>query len=322
MKPYDCSLSILAGPSDTGFLADIVRHLSFAQNRTFVERILVIDTLSPSRNRAINGPPDLVEIANELLDEGVLDRVVELDARTPKRAMLDRKHFGKRVWWDRDFRRVPLRGWIAGLESSSAPYHVHYDCDILLHQSSNYCWVNEGIRLLELLPDMLTICPHPGPPASDGSIQQPGSYVVDERGFYRFETFSSRRFLTSRSRFENILPLSPVTVSRKRRMLGWFGLESPITNWELMVQAAMQRCGFFRAHLMDPGAWSLHAPDHGSRFRTLLPQVIQCVETGKFPLAQGGRYDLDLDAWVEYLQESSEQIFASPLMTDLTNPSL
>jgi hypothetical protein len=292
-----------------------------SQNRTFAERTLVIDTLPPTKNVPTDGRSDLVAIANELLAEKVIDRVVELDARTPKRTMLDRKHFGKRVWWDRDFRRVPLRGWIAGLESSSAPYHVHYDCDILLHQPKNYCWVNEGIRLLDRVPNMLTICPHPGPPTSDGSIQQPSSYIVDERGFFRFETFSSRRFLTARSRFERILPLTPVPVSRKRRILGWLGMDSPITNWELMVQAAMQRCRFFRAHLMEHRTWSLHAPDHGQNFRTLLPQLIQYVERGKFPVAQGGRYELDLDAWEGLLRESSERVWSSPLAISPTHHS-
>lgn len=294
-SPDACSLSILAGPPDAPFVRETVRHLARVQNHAFVDRALVIDTLPPAPGRSTAGTPELIAAAEQLKSEGEVDRVIRLDAACAARRASDVRHFGRAVKWDRDFRGIPLRGWTAGLDASNAPYHVHYDCDILLHQADGYSWVAAGVELLRTVPELLTVAPHPGPPGA--ALLQSDPFDTDPRGFHRFATFSSRRFVIDRGRYAAALPLSPRAASRRHRLRSLFGGGSPVLNWELMVEAMMRERRLYRGHLTDPRAWALHAPDHGPRFCALLPAVIARVDRGDYPRAQAGRYDLDLAAW-------------------------
>jgi hypothetical protein len=301
-----CTLSILAGPGDLPFFAQIVRHLVSVNRFPFSERILVVDTEPRKGPHAPNHAGLLERFRMEcerLRRDSVVDAVVELDLSHDRawHRRLAQRHFQRNVRETRDFRGVPLFGWISSLDHSEATYHLHFDSDILLHQEPNFCWVREAVRVLRDRADVMFVSPLPGPPAENGELNQPEATFRHEDGLFLFKTFSSRRFLLDRSRFNKLLPLEFAYASRRHRLLSYLNGKSGVCNWEQMVGAALARSEYFRAHLDSPNAWSLHAPDHGPRFIEMLDVLIASVEQGRFPQAQAGNYDLDLDLWESFL---------------------
>ncbi len=306
-----CTLSILAGPGDLPFFAPIVRHLVRVNQFPFAERILVVD----AEQRKGPHPPNHAELLDrfraeceDLRKESVVDTIVDLDLRRDRawHRRLAERHFQKSVRETRDFRGVPLFGWIASLEHSDVPYHLHFDSDILLHQEPDFCWIREAIRVLRERPDVMFVSPLPGPPTKNGELNQPGATFRHEDGLFLFKTFSSRRFLLDRSRFNALLPLDFAYASRRHRVLSYLNGKSGVCNWEQMVGAALARSKYFRAHLDSPNAWSLHAPDHGPRFVEMLDVLTSTVESGRFPQAQAGNYDLNLDLWESFLTSRAQ----------------
>ena len=298
-----CTLSILAGPRDLPFFAQIVRHLVRVSRFPFSQRILIADTEPRQRSRSPNDVELLERFRIEcdaLRRESVIDTVIELDLRRDRalRRRLAQRHFQGTSRETRDFRGAPLFGWIASLDQSEATYHLHFDSDILLYQEANYCWMQDAFRVLRDRPDVMFISPLPGPPRKDGQLIQPNvRFEQDADGFFSFKTFSSRRFLVDRRRFDELLPLKFTYASRRHRMLSFLNGKSAACNWEQMVDAALRQSPFCRAHLESPKAWSLHIPDHSPRFVEMLPSLISHVEAGLYPEEQAGHYDLNLDLW-------------------------
>jgi hypothetical protein len=142
------------------------------------------------------------------------------------------------------------------------------------------------------------VSPLPGPPSVDGGLRgQRTDPTVGNDGHFRFKTFSSRRFLTNKRRFEAILPTPLQYTSLKQRALMGVGLGNALLTWEDCVSRRLQGSGYCRLHLRNPEAWTIHCPDHGPDWRQRLPSIIKRIETGDYPPAQGGYYDLILNAW-------------------------
>jgi hypothetical protein len=143
------------------------------------------------------------------------------------------------------------------------------------------------------------VSPLSGPPAPDGSLQQRGTpYREDPEGFYRIESFTSRKYLLDRFKLKKFLPLEPKYVSWKRRLLSRVAGGSALLSWEIMVAQHLKQTGFSRADLKTPQAWTLHTLDHGPTFLKELSRIISLVERGWYPREQAGDYDLRLEAWL------------------------
>jgi hypothetical protein len=74
-----------------------------------------------------------------------------------------------------------------------------------------------------------------------------------------------------------------------------------------MISRKLEESRFTRGDLSDSVPWTLHTPDHGSKFLRHLPRIIDEVENGRFPERQAGDYDLDLDAWVDWFATMPQQ---------------
>ena len=300
MAAAGCTLSILAGAADLPFLREVVAHLRRVHRHAFTHSCLVVDTCRDGAN-----PPPAAQLgalaasARELAADGLVDSVVALDEFHSGRGDTLARHLRPPPRGSRDFRGVPLAGWIAGLEAQASPpeYHLHFDCDVLVHAGDD--WVARGIELLATHRDWLCVAPHPGPPAADGRIRQAESYQTADEAWL-FGTFSSRRFLIARSRLAELLPLALGHASRRLRLRALLSGHSSYLNWEMMMSRAMRGSGLVRAMLRDRSAWALHCPCHDQAFVSLLPKIVAHVERGEYPAAQAGRYDLDLDRWRQF----------------------
>jgi len=310
-KPASCTLSITSARPDAPYLAEIVRHLVKACNYPFVERVLVMDTapLSPR----YQADPDIVtqdkffDIGRQLINEGVIDRIAHPDYSSAARKATYTKHFGSDHWATHDFRGTQVLGTMQQIDEGKGDYFLHFDSDILLYQSPGHSWIAAGIALLRDLPEVMVALPRPGPPPSDGTLHQAfATHIHDPRGFFAFKLITSRRFLIDRRKFDQILPMKPIFVSRKRKLLSHLTRRSALHNWEQSTTSAIEKTAFIRADLDSPDAWTLHAADHGPKFRRAVSAIIALVERGWFPPEQAGKYDLELDRYVAEIGATGE----------------
>ena len=294
----ECTFAMLAGPSDAAFMGSTLRHLLKMCSFGFREVIVIADDL-PKKGRSRDAVYRFHDILGPLRNDGTVTKCVFLSAVDRDRGILSRKYFGSpRIPKARDHRGVPLFGWLAGLEEAPTDFVVHFDSDSLLHQDPSYSWIDAAMRLMAQDSTVMFVSPLPGPPTSDGGLRgQSVDPIKDNLGNLRFKTFTSRRFLVSKQRFEKMLPTPVAYTSTKRRILMRLGFGNALSTWEDCVSRSLQESEYYRVHLGCPKAWALHCPDHGPDWLEALPSVIRRVEEGQYPAKQAGHFDLTLSAW-------------------------
>jgi hypothetical protein len=264
----------------------------------FREILVVADDL-PRGNRSLAPGIEnsrLADLLQRLTRDKTITRCIHLSEIASDG--LAEKYLRSRVSTMRDQRGVPLFGWIAGIEAAQTDFVVHFDSDMLLHQAPGHSWIDTGMTLIEEDPLTMFVSPLPGPPSYDGRLRaQAVAPTLDNQGNFRFKTFSSRRFLINKQRFEKLLPTPLRYTSIKRRLLMQVGFGNAVRPWEYCVSCALQKSKYYRVHLCSPKAWALHCPDHSNAWLDSLPAVIKRVEEGQYPVEQGGHYDLMLPAW-------------------------
>ena len=294
-KEFPCTLSLLASCYDVGFLEQTVRHVVRACRYPFVERLLNIDLDSGSDGVLA----ELRKICQRLIADAVIDRVVEFDRTIGQDPRISSQYFGRsRIRRPRDHRNIPLFGWISGIEACTSRYLLHFDCDILLYQQPGYSWIDEGVRLLHRRGDIMSVAPHPGPPASDGLLHQRATVEWKrDDGFLAFNSFTTRRYLIDTERFQAFLPIRLTHCPWKKRIRRWLRGKGTANTWESHIKTALADSRFCRADLDTSRAWTLHCKSRGKPFEDALPQIIERIERGEFPEQQAGHYNLKLDLW-------------------------
>ncbi len=259
------------------------------------------------RRRPIGSVDALLGLLASLRDEGVIDDVVPVDATPAVRREGYARVFAHDVPFVRDYRGAPILNYLIGLTRADARYVVHADGDMLIHQSpASESWVTRGLALLRENPDIGAVLPLPGPPHPEGVLHQPVAHEQDPRGFFRFDSFTSRIFLVDTERLAKLWPLSPAWPPgtppgrRLRNVIRTLSGESTLPTWEDMMGRAFRAHGIVRADLSAPDAWSLHPLARGDAFVMWLPRIVADVEAGRFPASQGGHYDLRFDDWIAW----------------------
>lgn len=281
-------MCVLAGPSDWLIVRDVVGHLRRSAQFPFSEVILVYDDMPRKGGSSAGG---LIAAANIMLAAGEVTKLISLSRHNSDSAV---PHYSPRPLHRRDYRGIPLHGWIAGLEASNANYLFHSDCDIFIHSDLGYSWIQGAIEVLDQNETLLFVAPRGGPPGNDESVEP----LSLRKGF------SSRRYVTHRQRLTSLLPLDLRLVqSRRMRLAALIGLRSPYETWEMHVNFALMESPYFSAYLNDRRAWSLHSPDHSPEWQRLVPSIVDAVERGTFPREQIGNVELRLDAWSAFLSE-------------------
>ena len=296
--PNDCTLSMLTGPADAPFIGMTLPHLLRMCAYDFRDVIIVVDDL-PKEGRNADAAGDLLITLNRMQDEGIVSRILRLSTVHDRDRQLSEKYFGRVLPSARDRRGIPLLGWVAGLDEARTDFVVHFDSDMLLHQRPGHSWLTDAMAVMRRDSSAMFVAPRPGPPTVDGGLR--GQYVAptyDEDGNFRFKQFSSRRFLVSKRRFDALLPTPLLYTSRRDRVLMGLGFGNAVQMWEECVSAVLRRSSYYRVHLANSNAWSVHCKDHSPRWLAALPSILARVEAGEFPEAQAGHYDLRLSEWV------------------------
>ena len=307
-----CSLWILVARTDLPFMMHTIPHLVRMSNFPFQEKVLAVDT-APLSGEKVNRPgvgtlEQLRECTRQLLEAGVVDRIVDINYDPQYRDRLFRKHFGSRIQQTHNYKGYPILGTIFTIEEAQSDYMLHFDSDMLLHQQADYSWIDEGMKVMETHPEVMSIRPLTGPPQADGNLYQTKSYQEDPDGFYRFKFFGSRAYLLNRQRFDRLLPLPIIWRSYRQKILNQLPLEWKTTlnffsgkgeldSWEIMVSQQLEQTDYVRATLANPKAWTLHPKDRSPEFIEALPHIIEQIEAGEYPTEQAGHYDLISKYW-------------------------
>ena len=285
-----CTLTFLVAPTDLAHWEITLQHILRMCAVQFQQVIVVIDDLPVADSSRAAELVSLLLSAERLLKHGIISRYITLSSISTE--SLGLSYLGTTRVEPRDHRHVPMFGWIAGIAASKTDWLLHFDSDILLFQQAGHSWIKEGMQRMQEDDNLLFVSPLPGPPTQDGSLPgQPVLPRLDANNNIRLKTFSSRVFLTSRSRLQNILPTHLI----RDTIPGVPGLYP----WEMAVSVALSQSHYDRAHLSSHHAWFLHCPDHGAEWQEALADIVKRIELNHFPNDQRGYYDLILSAWTE-----------------------
>lgn len=313
MLSRSCSLSLLVARTDIPFMMHTLPHLVRMCRYPFVDRMLVMDTSELAgdylKRPGIGSLEQLRSCCQQLKEQGVVDRVVELDLSKAYRDRIYRKHFDRHVQETHNYRGAPVLGYIFCIEEAKGDYVLFFDSDMLLYQAPHYNWIETAIELMEHSPELANVLPLAGPPSDQGGLAyQRANCQYDPTGFYRLKRFTSRRFLVDRKRFDQLLPLQVSWLPSRRKprwmpaqletTLAHFTGKGGLARWEDLMTQRFEATSFFRADLATPKTWTIHPWGHGEDFIQALPDIIQKVEAGWYPPEQAGQYDLQLKYWL------------------------
>lgn len=315
MNEPTCSLAMLMAKTDIAYVRLTIPHLVKMCNFPFIEKILFVDTSELAgdyRSRPnIGNLTDIRKICEELLENKVVDKVVDIDFSSTYKKRVYQKYFDRKVLATHNYRGAPVLGYITCIEETQGDYILYFDNDLLLYQPPETNWIREAIEVMKNNSEIINVLPLAGPQSLNkiGYAYETGQAVLDDRGFYRMKGFTSRRFLLDRQRFNSMLPLNVLWVNRSRSWLKkqYSTLVSNLTGqgdlqrWEVLVTNRFKSTHFDRADLITP-AWTLHCRYHTHDWIQALPRIIEKVESGWYPPEQEGYYDMNLDAWLSQLE--------------------
>ncbi len=296
------SLQISLAPPDLHHAADVLPHQLRALAGQVDEVLLVVDLRrSPSRRWRADWDAlalRLRSLLGTIAAAHAGTRVLETDYSRESIERVARRFFARPEIPAKDLRGGPFFSYFFALEAARHDHVFHLDGDMLIGGGSQ-SWVSQAVDLLTHRPEVVCVCPLPGPPAPDGLLRDQEAYApVREDAFrFRFRDFTSRVFLCDRNRVAD--PDHPLPLVHEvpwwGRLSGGLTRRSTFALPERLLTMAMRRRALIRIDLLGspPGLWAVHPVDRDQRFLGALPGIIARIERGEMSESQLGRYDLD-----------------------------
>jgi hypothetical protein len=323
------SIWILVARTDVPYMLQTIPHQLKACNYPFEERVLAVDTApltGDKRHRYDTGSQeDLMAACQTLIEQGVVDRIVEVDYSPSLIEEIYTKYFGAKqalqmLDHTHNWKGSTVYASLYCLETAKSDYYLHLDADMLLYQDPDYDWITAAIELTNSISEIAVIRPRCGAPHPEGKVFQSHFSTIDHRGFQANKFFSMRAYLVRRDRFAQLAPiplmwqhrpllsrhlslfLQPVFAKLERRLRGQHGsVKGAIASFEPMTSRKLEMSKYIRADLTSTKAWTIHPAKHDADFITALPNLIRAIEQGKYPPGQEGHYDLILAEWHKLL---------------------
>jgi hypothetical protein len=323
---HDVTLQINLSPGDINYANLIVTGLVETHRASVDEAIAIVDCCYPQSGKHVRSDRKLSEaefshrvekigaIAENLKTKGYLDRIVYLKPNSALQKTLSHKYLGNWIHETHDFSGCGYMSYLAAFEVISTRYLLHYDGDMLLHQTPGYDWSVEAKNLISKESNAVAATPRISPPfvnqanisdapSLDKTMHQTHPLRPVEGG-WADDWFSTRCYLLDREKLFGYLPL----------LQGWFLINTLAARYlrrgyprtcEMMLCKRIGSVGGWRLNLATEKAWLLHPAIKSPRALELLPKIQQSVQLGKFPDEQKGFVDIQLPAWESYLTSTS-----------------
>ena len=309
----DATLQINLCAGDVAYAESTVPALVRA-HPDVTRRLAVVDCCRPQRTNLFDPDRRLPELefkqrlsgirdlSEEFKRAGLFDMVTYLypgDARFRGFASKYCRHWMKET---HDSGGCGYMAYWAAIDLPATRFVLHYDADMLLHQDSGYSWVGDALALWPIHARAVSAVPRMSPPgfadtpAEDGPSCHEGRPKEAVRGGWLNDWFSTRCFLLDRARLAPLLPLvSPLwSLEFLLRRLIDRGYPPPP---ESVLFRSLGNRGWRCLNLASEKAWLLHPPRKDQEYLRLLPRILSSVAAGRYPDAQRGYVDLQMEAW-------------------------
>jgi len=310
----DTTLQINLSAGDASY-AELTVPALLAAHPRMDERLLVVDLCKPQRTRIVDPARRFPEpaysqrvehvtaLAEKWRAGGQVDRVVYLRPGDPIFSTISRRYLRPWVRETHDYGGCALMAYLAAFELCRTRWLLHYDADMLLHQSPDFDWVAHAQTAMADNATIVAAVPRPSPPPLDA----PDAPTSSERlalhahpAGWLNTWFSTRCYLFDLERLRPCLPLLQGRAYWEMltsRLLRRGYPRSP----ETMLFLRMSAAGRWRLALRDRRAWLLHPVRKDAAFVAALPRLLAAVGAGRCPDGQRGQQDLQLELWNEIL---------------------
>lgn len=297
----------------------LVKHHQDIKNR-----LLVVDCCRPQKTKIVD--PDIrfpkekfeqrvkqiVSISERLLNANIVTQVYYLWPGNSIIDELSKKYLRGLYKTTHSAGGTGNMSYWVGLELPETKYVLHYDGDILLYQRPGYSWVNEAIELLDQRPEAVFAVPRLCPPVigqdtrtSDIPSLHEGRPLKNFSDHWENDWFSTRYFLCDRNKLKGYLPLVRGMVMIEL-LLRKYGRRAFPIDPEILMFKSMAPRKAKRIILKNQNAWTIHPVDKSDFFIKALPNIISLTESGITPTKQHGYEDMQLQSWLELIQNRAD----------------
>lgn len=312
----EITLQINISPGDINYARLTVSAL-VNQHLEIKKRLLVVDCCRPQKTRIVDpdtrfpaekferDTKEIIRIANQLLEEKIVSALYFLKPDDPIIDYLSKKYLRGLYMTTHGAGGTANMGYWAGFELPDTRYVLHYDGDIMLYQKSGYQWVDEAIAYMEQEPDVFIavprLCPMPKDLESDMPSLYEGRTPISTKHYWKNDWFSTRHCLLDKQKFDRYLPLVRGKVMLEL-LIRKYGKRAFPLDPEIVMFKSIGPRGGKRLVLKSHDAWLTHPTDKSAGYLEILPQIIEAITSNRYPDAQIGHENLNLEAWNEFLK--------------------
>ena len=300
----DVTLQINLSAGDAAYAAATVPAL-LATHSGASERLLVVDLCKPQATGIVDPAKrfpepayserqaNILALAERWEAEGLVDRVVTLRAGDPIFPTLRRRYLRPWLRETHDYGGCALMAYLAAFEFCRTRWLLHFDADMLVHQTAGFDWVGHAQTAMADNATIVAAVPRPSAPPPLGAVDAPThsellALHVHPSGWIN-TWFSTRCYLFDLERLRPCLPLLQGRIYWETLVARLFRRGYPRSP-EIMLFRRLSAARRWRLTLNDRRAWLLHPTKKDAAF-------VAAVAAGRCPDCQRGRQDLELEYW-------------------------
>lgn len=311
------TLQINLSPGDINY-AHLTVPALVSQHSSIKKRILVVDCCKPQRTKIVDPSKKYPEpifsenvikiqqIANTLLTNGIVSDVYYIEKEDPLISITSKKYFRNIVKETHEYGGIGITSYLAGIELCKTRYVLHFDGDMLLYQKPDFTWHEKALQLLEENSDCISISAGSAP-LGNLNLSKPSyehwSKLKVVKNAFKDEFFSARQCLIDKERLEKLLPILKGPALLETLLVKYLNRGYPRAV-ENMFFKRFKYAGKYRFIMSANDCWVLHPLDKPQEYINLLPEIISSVNKGIVPEDQFGHENIQLNAWVEFLNKN------------------
>lgn len=299
-----CSLVINVARGDVLRIKHTLPHILNSHKIQFAEVLIVIDNKPAEgrirRNSAQYSIDDLYGVLSDLRGQGYAFKQEEVSYEADAVDHVYTKWFGRRLNYFRCAGGTPIYAFLYGVEAAQQPYRLHLDSDMLTYDPQPTSWVQEAMRVLDDIPDILFVNQRWGPHSADSPTEHP--QPAFDRGFgpHVAQVFSTRAFLYNNAKLERaFLPMDAAQHPWPKQWFYRLRDRSPYRALEQMISVALTAKKVYRADLDAEWGYNIHAGKRSMFEDERIAGVIDRITVGDVPPAQFGQYNLKFDLFAQ-----------------------